>query len=206
MTVPLVLVAAYLLGSIPIGYIVPRVVGGIDIRTVGSGNPGFTNVYRAVGPRVALVVLLGDTGKGVLAILLARSAGAGEVLVVLAGVAAILGHVFTVFLRFRGGKGVLTAAGVFFSLIPAETLLCLILFVAIVAATRFVSLGSIVAAAALPVLAYSLPRLRGGEISTPTFLLSLFAAAVILIRHRSNLSRLLRGTESRFSFHRRNEP
>lgn len=196
------LILAYLAGSIPVGYLVPRLAAGIDIRAVGSGNPGFTNVYRAAGVLPGVIVLVLDIGKGVLAVSLARILGGGDGAAVLAGLAAIVGHMTTPFLRFRGGKGVATAAGVFFTLVPLATTIALLVFAVVVAATRYVSLGSMSAATSLPMLVAVLPRIRGEAFRMAPFLLTLAVAVLIVLRHRANLRRLLAGTESRFSFRR----
>ncbi|MCP5116028.1 MAG: glycerol-3-phosphate 1-O-acyltransferase PlsY, partial [bacterium] len=145
-----ILLAAYLIGSIPFAWIAGR-MARIDIRAVGSGNIGASNVYRAVGPAAGILVLAADISKGVAAVWIARKwGGGGETILVLAGLAAIAGHTWTIFLHFRGGKGVATASGVLFSLVPMETSICLVLFLVCVAFGRMISLGSIVAAAALP--------------------------------------------------------
>ncbi|MFH1277037.1 MAG: glycerol-3-phosphate 1-O-acyltransferase PlsY [Candidatus Eisenbacteria bacterium] len=203
MILPMLL--AYAVGSIPVGYLVPKLASGIDIRRVGSGNPGFTNVYRAAGAGPGVVVLVADIGKGILAVLLARSFGAGETGSVLAGLAAIAGHVTTPFLGFRGGKGVATTVGVFFTLLPLETVICLLLFGAVVAATRYVSLGSVVMAIALPLLTGLVPALRGRPFRTAHFVMAAAVAVMIVVRHRANLGRLRAGKENRFSFRRRKE-
>ncbi len=197
------LIPAYLLGSIPVGVWVSR-AAGVDIRRVGSGNPGFTNVYRSVGKLPGLIVLAGDIGKGALAVAIARRAGAGEAVLVLAGLAAVAGHVWSLFLRFRGGKGVATAAGVILCLLPLEAFVCLLLFAAVVGWSGYVSLGSISAAAALPVVTAAVALLRGDYPSLPYLLLTLLVAAVILLRHRSNITRLREGRENRFSLRRGN--
>lgn len=199
----LLLVAAFLLGSIPVGYILPKLIRGIDVRTTGSGNTGFTNVYRAAGVVLGTIVLVVDMGKGALAVYLARAGGGGEGLAVLAGFAAIAGNVWSPFLRFRGGKGAATAGGVFFTLIPIETAISLLLFIAVVGATRFVSLGSITAVAALPASLIVIARLRHTPVSIPALGLTLLVTVLIVLRHRSNIRRLLDGTESRFLFRRR---
>jgi glycerol-3-phosphate acyltransferase PlsY len=192
---------AFLLGSIPFGYLVPRLARGVDVRSVGSGNPGFTNVYRAVGPGLGIAVLLADAAKGVFAVLVGRTL-AGPNGAVLAGLAAIAGHVATPFLGFRGGKGVATTAGVFFTLLPLEAAAVLALFVVVVGASRYVSLGSVSAAAALPLSILVGDAVRGRPLRTPLFFLALAAAALIVWRHRANLRRLAAGTENRFRFGR----
>jgi glycerol-3-phosphate acyltransferase PlsY len=192
---------AFLLGSIPFGYLVPRLARGVDIRSVGSGNPGFTNVYRAAGPGLGIAVLLADAAKGVFAVLAGRAL-AGPNGAVLAGLAAIAGHVATPFLGFRGGKGVATTAGVFFTLLPLEAAVVLFLFFVVVGVSRYVSLGSVSAAAALPLSIVVGDAARGRPLRVPLFLLALSAAALIIWRHRANLRRLAAGTESRFRFRR----
>ncbi|MBM3321742.1 MAG: glycerol-3-phosphate 1-O-acyltransferase PlsY [Candidatus Eisenbacteria bacterium] len=201
---PAALLAAFLLGSIPFGYLVPRLARGIDIRTVGSGNPGFTNVFRAAGPAPGIAVLLADAGKGVLAVLLGRALGEANGAAA-AGVAAIAGHVWTPFLRFRGGKGVATAAGVFFVLLPLEAGIALAVFLAAVFSTRYVSLGSVLGAAALPASVAAIDALRDGPIRVGALLVSLLVTALVVWRHRENVRRLLAGTENRFCFRKGND-
>jgi len=197
-------VLAYLLGSIPFGYILVRAFRGQDIRDSGSGNIGATNVARS-SPALGALTLLLDAVKGLLAVtagsLLAASAGraAGTppplyAFAALAAVCAVVGHMFPVWLKFRGGKGVATSVGVFLALAPKTLLLALALFVALVAAFRYVSLGSILAAAAFPLLAYALHDYH----SFPAILAAMCAiAALIVIKHRENIRRLLAGTENR---------
>lgn len=194
--------AAYLLGSIPLGYWLPLALRGIDIRTVGSGNPGFTNVYRAVGTAPGLAVLVADVGKGALAVAIARWAGGDAAVLAVAGAAAVAGHVWSLFLRFRGGKGVATAAGVLFSVLPAEAALALAVFAVTVAATRYVSLGSVLAALSFPAWTLLLGSRSAGGVKIPFLALALLIAALVVLRHRGNIRRLLAGTENRFTFRR----
>jgi acyl phosphate:glycerol-3-phosphate acyltransferase len=192
----LALLACYLLGSIPTGYLYGR-ARGIDIRRQGSGNLGATNVVRVLGWGPGVLVLLIDIAKGFLAVwVLARfSPFAGSDLMrVGCGLAAVLGHTFTVWLRFQGGKGVATSCGVFLALAPLATSVVLLAFVAVVAATRYVSLGSILAAALLPLLVWAVGE--GGRSGLILLLAALLAVAVVFL-HRSNIQRLLRGTENR---------
>jgi glycerol-3-phosphate acyltransferase PlsY len=175
----------YLVGSLPIGYLVAQAAGGIDLRRVGSGNVGAANVYRTGGRRMGIAVMLADAAKGAAAVLLAGSGTAA----VAAGVAAVVGHVYPVWLGFKGGKGVATASGVFGVLAPWPTLIAAIAFGLTVARTRFVSLGSIVAAALLPILEWSMPGLRSVDIGAT------LVAALILFRHRGNVARLWSRTE-----------
>jgi glycerol-3-phosphate acyltransferase PlsY len=198
-TLILVLVASYLLGSIPFGILVAKLFGGADVRRSGSGNIGATNVARVVGPLAGIVTLLLDAAKGSAAVWLAARWMHGEALaMVLAGLFAMLGHCFPIWLGFRGGKGVATAAGVFLALCPAAMLAALILFLLVVGFWRYVSLASIAAAAALPLLIYLLwaPHFAPPPSVTLT---SLGIAALVIYQHRGNISRLARGEEPKFS-------
>ena len=197
-------VIAYLLGSIPFGYILVRAFHGQDIRDSGSGNIGATNVARS-SPALGAFTLFLDATKGLLAVtagsLLAASAGHAATppplyaFAALAAVFTVVGHMFPVWLKFRGGKGVATSVGVFLALAPKTLLVALALFVALVAVFRYVSLGSIVVAAAFPLIAYGLRDYH----SSPAILAAISAIAVlIIIKHRENIRRLLAGTESRF--------
>jgi glycerol-3-phosphate acyltransferase PlsY len=186
--------AGFLLGSIPFSYLLARSVGGLDIRAVGSGNVGATNVARSAGWRLGVVALLLDAAKGAAAVFAGRSFGSADDLVAagaVAGGAAMLGHVFTPWLGFRGGKGVATGAGVFAVLFPAALGIALAAFAAAVAISRMVSLGSVSAAIMLPVAALGL-RAPG-----PIALLACGAGALILVTHRTNISRMLQKTEHR---------
>ena len=175
----------YAVGSLPIGYLVAQSAGGIDLRRVGSGNVGATNVYRAAGLTTAIAVMFADIGKGAAAVLLAG----GGAPAVAAGVAAVVGHIYPVWLKFRGGKGVATASGVFGVLTPIPTLVAAVAFAVIVARTRFVSLGSIVATIVLPIVEWLTPGRRAVDIGAT------IVAALILFRHRGNALRLLSRTE-----------
>ena len=193
---------AYLLGSIPFGYLLVRLKVGGDVRETGSGGTGATNVTRRAGKGVGVLTLLLDLLKGSAAMLVARALlGAGEGAqwwVCAAGAAAVLGHVFPVWLRFRGGKGVATGLGVFLVLAPLATLCALVVFVAVVWLWRYVSLGSIAAASVLPLAVWSLSALGISDRATkPLLLLSVLGAALIVLMHRANVGRLLRGEENR---------
>ncbi len=194
---------AYLLGAVPFGLLVARIFGIRDIRALGSGNIGATNVWRIAGAKAAVWVYLLDIGKGVLAVLVARMVPQEimprELFLTVCGLAAMLGHVFPVYLRFKGGKGVNTGLGVMITLLPLETVVALLVFVIVVALSRFISLGSILAAVILfaTVLVERLYLHR--EISLVYLYLSLATAAIVLWTHRSNLKRLANGTENRFS-------
>lgn len=191
----LVLVLAYLVGSVPTGYLMAR-FRGVDIRTVGSGNIGATNVFRILGKGPGTFVLLADMAKGVVAVLclphlIPASAGPQPSAPLLAGVMAVLGHTFTCWLRFKGGKGIATSAGVFLALAPAALLVTLAVWIAVFAASRYVSLASIIAAACLPVAVWAF---KGG---TALMVVTCVVSALAIYRHKANIQRLLQGTENR---------
>lgn len=183
----------YLLGSIPFGYLLVRIFHGEDIRQTGSGNIGATNVSRT-SLALGIVTLLFDAGKGLAAVLLARFLFPGNVTA--AGVAAlfaVIGHIFSVWLKFRGGKGVATGLGSFILLAPKSVVICIAIFLAMVALFRYVSLASMIAVSLLPVLIFVLTP------HTPEFaLVALLSAILILVQHRGNMGRLLSGLEPRF--------
>lgn len=181
----------YGLGSLPLGYLAASWLKGIDLRRVGSGNVGATNVYRTAGLAIALLVVGVDIAKGASSVVLAAQVTSGRAAAVAAGVAAIIGHVYPIWLRFQGGKGVATACGVFWMLAPVATLIAGGAFVATVWVTRYVSLGSIVATAILPPLAWLT------DASGLVVLGGVVAAALIIERHKGNLVRLHAGTERR---------
>jgi acyl phosphate:glycerol-3-phosphate acyltransferase len=193
----LALALAYVSGSLPFAY-VAGALKGVDLRKQGSGNLGATNVFRVLGWKIGLAVFLADALKGALPVLLLppRIAAAGDptLWAIGVGVAAIAGHVRPVFLKFRkGGKGVATAAGVFFAIAPLPMLATFVLFVAVVLATGYVSLGSLASAVLLPTLLL----LTQGP-GSPLFLVSLVIAAFVFWTHRANIGRLRRGEEHRF--------
>ena len=175
----------YLVGSLPIAYLVSQGTRGVDLRRVGSGNVGATNVYRTSGLRAAIAVMLGDAGKGAAAVAL----GGGGVAAVASGVAAVVGHIYPVWLGFRGGKGVATASGAFTILSPLPTAIAAAAFALTVYRSRFVSMGSIVAAVLLPLVEWLTPGRRAVDIGAT------IVAAVILFRHRGNMARLRSRTE-----------
>lgn len=181
---------AYLLGSLSFAVLLVRLSTGKDIRAQGSGNAGATNVLRAHGKKLGLAVAALDIGKGALAVFLVRLVTADPRYAAAAAFAAILGHVFPVFYGFRGGKGVATAVGAFLTLAPLPTLVCVGIFVVVIAGTRYVSLGSVVAMVLLPPVAGVLfhePR--------PTVVVAAATAALIVVKHRDNLRRLAQGQE-----------
>jgi acyl phosphate:glycerol-3-phosphate acyltransferase len=170
----------YAVGSLPIGYLVTQSARGVDLRRVGSGNVGAANVYRTSGLGMAIAVMLADAGKGAGAVLLAG----GGACAVAAGVAAVIGHVYPIWLKFKGGKGVATASGAFSVLSPLPTAIAAAAFAMIVFRTRFVSLGSIVATVTLPVVEFLMPGRHAIDIGAT------IVAALILFRHRGNMMRL----------------
>lgn len=195
-------VFAYLLGSIPFGLILTRVFGAGDVRKVGSGNIGATNVARAAGLLAGVFTLVLDVAKGAAAVLLAeRLSNDSATWMMIAALAALIGHCFPVWLKFKGGKGVATAAGVFVVLSPLACAAALVLFLLVVIFWRYVSLGSISAAAAMPLLLYFLWAPHHAPPLTVTF--GAFAAALLIIyKHGGNLHRLFEGVEPKFSFHK----
>ena len=187
----LLLALGYLLGSMPNGYLAGRWLKGIDLRDCGSGSTGATNVLRNVGKGPALVVFLLDVGKGALAVLLAKSFGLNDWVQVLAGLAALAGHIWPVWLGWKGGKAVATGLGMFLGLAWPVGLASFGLFMATISLSRIVSLASVVAAIGLPVL-----MLVAGN-SSAYVVVSLVASSMVIWRHRSNIQRLMAGTEPR---------
>lgn len=192
--------AAYFLGSIPFGLILTRVFRGGDVREVGSGNIGATNVVRAAGLPAGLFTLLLDAAKGAGAVLLAEKlSNDSATWMMIAAIAALVGHCFPLWLKFSGGKGVATAAGAFLVLSPPACLAAVIVFLLVVIFWRYVSLGSISAAAAMPLLIYFLWAPRHAPSLAVT--MGTFAAALLIVyKHRGNLRRLMAGGEPKFSF------
>ena len=186
---------AYLLGSIPFGYLLVHFVRKEDIRTTGSGNIGATNVLRSGSKGLGIATLLLDLGKAFVAVKLAQHLVPGNYdLAVAAAVAAVVGHVFPVWLGFKGGKGVASALGVFLALTWPSAICILLVFIVVVILTRYVSLASIVAAASFPIFGFYFVSLR-----TPLVIAGfLFIPLLIIVKHHQNIRRLLSGTESRF--------
>jgi glycerol-3-phosphate acyltransferase PlsY len=194
MTFALWFVASYLLGSIPTSYLVVRLVKGQDLRTMGSGNLGATNLYRVLGLKYALPVALFDAAKGAIPVMVfAPRAGGTDLLALLLGITAVLGHMFSVFVGFRGGKGVATGAGVVLGLAPWALLAGLAVWLLTVLSTGYVSLASIAAAILLPFAVYWLHPERREMI----WLFAVLSLAIVVL-HRANIARLLAGTEHRF--------
>ena len=186
----ILIVFAYLLGSVPVGVLLARMKGA-DPRKVGSGNIGATNVMRAAGKVTGALTLVGDILKGLLPVAVAFILGEPVIVVAAAGLAAFLGHLFPLFLGFKGGKGVATALGVYLRLDPFAVFITVIVFVLVLLKWRFVSLGSLVGVAAMPLLLYLL--------NAPDYYvyLALIIGALIFIKHRDNIRRLFAGTENK---------
>lgn len=201
-----VAIVAYLLGSIPFGYLLVRLFRGEDVRSTGSGNIGATNVARTGSKGLAVATLALDTIKGMLAVAFAAMMSRSSYnyglygliveparLMSLAALAAVLGHIFPVWLKFKGGKGVATALGVFLVLFPKAVLVSLAIFILVVAATRYVSLGSILGAISFPIAAYFLVT-HDWQALLPVIVIS----GIVVLKHHANIGRLIAGNENRF--------
>ncbi len=201
-TIWLIPVIAYFLGSIPFGLLIAKVFGGDDIRAVGSGNIGAANVARNAGPVAGVLTLLLDGGKGYMAVWLAERLSHGNIRwAMIAAVAAVIGHVFPVWLKFKGGKGVATGLGVFLPICPLAVGAATAFWILVVAFWRYSSLGSIVAAVALPVVVYWLyapGHAPPDSVVAGTVLISL----LVLVKHRENMRRLVAGEEARLGSRR----
>lgn len=196
----LILLAAYLLGSIPFSVIIGKLFYKTDVRQFGSGNPGATNMLRTLGTKAGIIVLLLDIGKGVAAVMLAHfmeNTGTLSLdeLKAITGACAIAGHIFPVFLKFKGGKGVATAVGVIYAIQPLFGVIASLLFIAVLVITRYVSLGSILAAAIYPVLNIIFYK----ESTKGVLIFAIILALVIIFKHKTNIQRLLKGEENRFT-------
>ncbi len=197
MMAPIILtILSYLLGSIPAGFLVGS-SSGVDVRGAGSGNIGATNVARTLGWKKGAVTLLADVAKGFLPVLAAYLLDLGAAVAASAGLAAFAGHLYPLFLRFKGGKGVATAAGVYLAAMPVGLLVVLGVFLAVVLADRRVSLASMAAAIAAPVVAWGL------SCPEETVWMTFIIAVLVMLRHRGNIRRLMAGEESRFELRRR---
>ena len=187
----IVLIAGYLLGSIPFAYLLARRHRGIDLRLAGSGNVGASNVLRTTTKKIGVSAMALDMGKGIASVLVARQIDPGATGPAVAGIAAVLGHIYPVWLGFRGGKGVATTCGVFSILAPQATAIAMVVFLALVWWTRYISLGSVAGSMMLAPLAY----LTGaGEV---TVIAAVMVAGIVIHRHRSNLRRVFAGIERR---------
>ncbi len=184
-----VILISYLLGSIPFGYYMGKFYG-VDVRKKGSGNIGFTNVWRLIGPLPALIVLFFDAGKGWLSVYYGFLIG-GEKLAMFGAISSILGHLFPMFLKFKGGKGVATGFGICIFIDPLITGIALIIFLLVIFTTKYVSLGSLGAALTVTVLAIAF------DINVYYKLIIIPASIVVLIMHRENIKRIIQGTENK---------
>jgi len=201
MEIIIALFAAYILGSIPTSYIMGKLIKRIDIRDFGSGNVGATNALRILGTKVGVFTLIIDIGKGFLAVNIARMIipEPTNLIMIITGLFAILGHIFTIFLKFKGGKGVATSAGVFIALIPIPVAFALFVFVFTVWLSKYVSLGSILAAFTLftsELIMNIWISFAELEFLIFTFIIALF----IIVRHKANIKRLINGNENKISF------
>lgn len=187
------IIFAYLIGSIPVGVILGK-VKGIDPRKTGSGNIGATNVMRAGGKILGIITLLGDAAKGLIPVAIAAALGMDVLVIAIAGLAAFLGHVFPVFLRFKGGKGVATALGVYIAIRPLVILGAFVVFIIVFLIWRYISLASIVGAVVVPIGLYLVKAPR--EFIVMAGLIGI----IVIIRHKENITRLIKGTESKLSF------
>lgn len=187
----LLVIFSYLLGSVPSGLIIGK-LSGLDVRKAGSGNIGATNVARLLGKTGGLLTLVGDTAKGFIPVLVVQQMGFSHPVTALVGVAAFLGHLYPIFLKFKGGKGVATSFGVLLGLAPLATIILLVVFAAVAFTTRIVSLSSMVTAVAAPLVLWLFYY-------SPTYVIvTAFMALMIVFRHYANIQRLLNGTEPRF--------
>ena len=185
------LACAYLLGSVPTGLLLAKAFG-VNIRETGSGNIGATNVYRTLGRKVGIMTLVGDCLKGLIPVLVAKQLGLADAWIAATGLAAFLGHVYTIFLGFKGGKGVATALGVFLGVSPLAVLLAIAVFVLVLGKWRYVSLASITAAAAFPPFVLLLDR-------NPLLIaMALVISGLVIFKHKENIRRLRDGTETKF--------
>ena len=192
----LVVIIAYLIGSIPFGYLIVRAKGGGDVRETGSGGTGATNVSRRAGKAAGVITLIFDALKGAIAVVVAKAMLSGDNadwFVAAAAIAVVVGHIFPIWLRFRGGKGVATGAGVFLALAPLAVLCAGVVFVAVVWWRRLVSLGSIAAAVTIAVYSSIVAN------STQVLVASVVGAGLIVFAHRGNIARIWKGTEPRIS-------
>lgn len=206
----IMIVLSYLLGSFPTAIVTGKILKGIDIRQHGSGNAGATNVFRVLGWKAGLFVLLVDIAKGFFATVLVYKIALGAfsidavILQIVAGLAATMGHIWTIFAGFKGGKGVGTGAGMIVGLVPGAVLAGLIIFIITVSLTRYVSLGSILASLTIPVYLFGKHFLLYRQVPVALLIFSLLVPVLIILTHRSNISRLLKGEENKIVFKKAN--
>jgi len=191
------LIIAYFMGSIPTGVVIGKKFKGIDIREHGSKNTGATNAYRVLGMQYGIIVLLADVLKGYLPVFLASLVGLDGWKLILVGLVTIVGHTLSIFLKFKGGKGVATSLGVFIYLVPNIVLILLVVFLLIAFSTKYVSLASVSAAGLFPILVIFMP-VKEGLGKWNMFGFALIIALFVIFKHRSNIERLLHGNENKF--------
>jgi len=188
------LLIGYTIGSFPTGYLAGKLIKGIDLRDIGSGSTGATNVLRHIGKGPAIIVFLIDVIKGIAPILIARSLQLNDSFQVATGIASLIGHIWPIWLKWKGGKAVATGLGLFLGLSWTVGLSCLGIFLTVLTFSKIVSLASILAALSLPILMY-LSLYGGDQISNPYMWVSLLSMSIVIWRHRSNIKRLINGTE-----------
>ena len=200
----IIILLSYIAGSFPSGIVLGRILKGVDVREHGSKNMGATNVFRVLGAKIAIPVLLLDMIKGAIPVLIFAHINFGDLaldiywLKIIAGLAATLGHVFSLWVRFKGGKGVATAAGVYFGMMPLEVGLAIFLFIIVVAITRYVSLGSILGVLFIFCAQILQITYLGIVIPKPYIIMTILLVLMIVITHRQNIKRLLKGEENKF--------
>lgn len=192
----LMLILCYFIGAIPSGVWIGKIFKNIDVRDYGSRNSGATNCYRVMGPQFGLAVLLADALKGFLPLLIASKYIDSQFQMFILAMVVILAHTYSCFIRFKGGKGVATSLGVFLFLIPYIVMILCLIFIAVFLIFRYVSLASITAAVALPILVFTMDKSNNIYL----FILSLIISIFVIYRHKTNIDRLLKGTETKFKF------
>lgn len=191
-------VIAYIFGSFPSGVWLGKVTKNIDIREYGSKSSGATNAYRILGPKYGIMVLMLDALKGYIPLYLASLFAIGGIYIILLGLVAILAHTFSFFIQFKGGKGVATSLGVFLFLMPKVVGILILVFILIVGVSKYISLGSVVCAGLLPILAYFMP-VKEGVPRIPLVIISLIVGIFVIYKHKANIQRLMDGKENKFN-------
>jgi glycerol-3-phosphate acyltransferase PlsY len=196
--VVILVIVSYFLGAVPFSYIAGRLLRGIDLREYGSGNLGAANTFRVLGRGAAIPVLLADIGKGFLAVKLVQYYGLeGYQYAIIAALIVIIGHNYSIFVRFAGGKGVGTTAGTFLAMAPCAVLICLAIWIVLLIISRIVSVASMIAASCLPIAIALMNRFTSCETHLSVLYLSMVSALFVIYKHRSNIRRLRDGTEKR---------
>ncbi|MGL5229374.1 MAG: glycerol-3-phosphate 1-O-acyltransferase PlsY [Cetobacterium sp.] len=191
-------VIAYIFGSLPCGVWLGKGVKNIDIREYGSKNSGATNAYRILGPKYGIMVLILDALKGYIPLYIASLFNIGGIYIILLGLVAILGHTFSFFLQFKGGKGVATSLGVFLFLMSKVVGVLVLVFILVVGISKYISLGSVICAGLLPILAYFMP-VRDDATRLPLVAISLIVGIFVIYKHKANIQRLMEGKENKFN-------